>query len=110
MRDLALRPAGNLRDQGAKPSPQGKDVNSQDILLVAMRKDIFMKRLITLVSTIGKTTKQIQKEVLDNYDKYQSAQKKTNNKNHKTINTEITFVPKLTPQMKAYLKNKKSKS
>ena len=70
----------------------------------------FMKKLITLVSTKGKTSKQIQKEVLDNYNKYQAAQKKTNNKNHKTINTDITFVPKLTPQMKAHLKNKRSKS
>lgn len=107
MRDLAQRPAGNLSNQGAKPSLQGKDVNSKDILLVAKRKDIFMKRLITLVSTKGKTTKQIQKEVLGNYDKYQATQKKTI---HKATNTEIIFVPKLTPQMKAYLKNKKSKS
>ena len=69
-----------------------------------------MKKLITLVSTSGKTNKQIQKEVIDNFNKYQAVQKKTNNRNHKTTNTEITFVPKLTPQMKAYLQNKRSKS
>lgn len=66
-----------------------------------------MKKLITLVSTKGKTTKQIQKEVIDNFNKYQATQKKIS---HKTTNTEITFVPKLTPQMKTYLRNKKSKS
>jgi hypothetical protein len=36
--------------------------------------------------------------------------KNTNKKSNKTTTTEITFVPKLTPQMKAYLRNKKSKS
>lgn len=77
-------------------------------LLLQKKGYFFMKKLITLVSTKGKTTKQIQKEVSDNYDKYQAAQKKTKNIKHKTTKTEITFVPKLTPQMKAYLKNKKS--
>ena len=49
---------------------------SDNILLVAKRKGIFMKKIITIVSTKSKTNKQIQKEVIDNVNKYDAAKSK----------------------------------
>lgn len=48
---------------------------NKNILLIAKRKDIFMKKLITLVSTKGKTPDEIARELVKNLYHYSATTK-----------------------------------